>query len=99
MNSIATEILATTDKHFFPNRPMAGFSGDIVRDLALETVKQLVAIRTEEQLDFEIVGVGGIMKSEHFDLFFDAGATVALSTTGLINNHSLVQEYVQSTLV
>lgn len=100
MNSIATEILnITTNKHFFPNRPMAGVSGDIIRDLALEQVKQLVAIRTEEQLDFEIAGVGGIMKPEHFDLFLDAGATVALSATGLINNHNLVQEYVQSTLV
>ncbi|MFT6765196.1 MAG: dihydroorotate dehydrogenase (NAD+) catalytic subunit [Alteromonas naphthalenivorans] len=96
MNSIATEILnQTTGKNFFPNRPMAGVSGDIIRELALEQVKTLVEIRTEEQLDFEIAGVGGIMCPKHFDLFLDAGATVALSATGLIHNHNLVKEYVK----
>lgn len=97
MNSIAVEILdSNNDKNFFPNRPIAGVSGDIIRDLAFEQIKTLVEIRQEENLYFEIAGVGGISKPEHFDLFLDAGAHVALSATGLIHNRNLVQEYVAS---
>lgn len=97
MNSIAVEILNNTnEKHFFGGRPIAGVSGDIIRELALEQIKTLAAIRSEEKLHFEIAGVGGIAKPEHFDLFFEAGANVALSATGLIHNHDLVNEYVRS---
>ncbi len=95
MNSIAAEILNNTnDKFFFPGRPVAGVSGDIIRDLALEQIKTLVEIRKEENLDFEISGVGGISKPEHFDLFLEAGANAALSATGLMHNHDLVKEYI-----
>ena len=97
MNSIAVEILDhTTNKYFFPNRRIAGVSGDIIRELALEQVKELVKIKKEENLEFEISGVGGITKPKHFDLFLEAGANVALSATGLIHNHDLVKEYVSS---
>lgn len=96
MNSIAVEILnVTTSKHFFPNRPMAGVSGDIIRELALEQLKELVKIRKKENLTFDIAGVGGITKSEHFDLFLDTGATVALSATALIHDHEFVKNYVE----
>lgn len=97
MNSIAVEILdSNKEKPFFPNRPIAGVSGDIIRDLALEQIKTLVEIRAEEGLNFDIAGVGGISKPTHFDLFLNAGANVALSATGLIHNHNLVKEYVTS---
>lgn len=97
MNSIAIEILNTThEKNFFPDRPVAGVSGDIIRDLALEQINTLVTIRAEEDLDFDIAGVGGISQPEHFDTFLNAGANVALSATGLIHNHNLVKEYVES---
>jgi len=58
-------------------------------------VQETRTIIDQEKLDLTILATGGITKAEHFDLFFNAGADIALSATGAMWNPYLANEYHQ----
>ncbi len=96
INSVPMRVVTKQDKPLFGNqRKISGISGAPIRNLALSFVQEARAIIDQEKLDLTILATGGITKVEHFDLFFNAGADIALSATGAMWNPYLANEYHQ----
>lgn len=66
------------------NRLQSGVCGGPIRLAALDFIRSAVKINREEQLGLAIMGTGGVTLPSHFDLFFEAGADVAMSAVGMM---------------
>ncbi len=75
-----------------PGRLKAGCCGASIKWAGLDMVKRLAALRTKHQLDFEIIGVGGVMTPAHFLEYRNAGADVVQSATAIMWNDQLAQQ-------
>lgn len=75
------------------SRTTSGICGGPIRPVALQFVKNAAKINKQEKLDLTLIGVGGITLPEHFDLFFEAGADVAMSATGMMWDPYLAMRY------
>lgn len=89
INSVSKEIYPPLD----PTRPTSGICGAAIRNEALSFVRDASKIIRENKLDFALLGCGGILLPEHFDLFFEAGADIALSATGMMWDPYLALRY------
>lgn len=92
---------AVIDKEGHPalgaNRLTSGICGAPIRNAALAFIRDLVTINRCEHLGLTVMGVGGIVQKEHFDLFLEAGADVALTATGMMWDPYLAMRYTQRT--
>lgn len=94
INSVPIHVINKQNKPFFGiKRSTSGLSGDPIRSLALQYISDAYRIIQQEGLDLIILATGGITKAEHFQEFFEAGATVAMSATGMMWHPSLALEY------
>ena len=75
-----------------PNRLKSGICGASVKWAGLEMVKKLNSIRKRYGMNFEIVGVGGVMTPKDFQQYGNAGADVVQSATGAMWNPRLAAE-------
>lgn len=66
------------------NRWTSGICGGPIRQAALEFIRQAKMINDHDALGLTIIGCGGITEPCHFSHFLDAGATVAMSATGMM---------------
>lgn len=80
-----------------PKRPTSGVCGGPIREVALHFVERAVEINRRAKLDLTLIGVGGITLPEHFDQFFNAGADIAMSATGMMWDPYLAARYHQRT--
>jgi dihydroorotate dehydrogenase (NAD+) catalytic subunit len=78
-----------------PQRLTSGICGSPIRQIALDFIQSAVKINHLEKLDLTLIGVGGITLPEHFDLFLNAGAHVAMSATGMMWDPYLAARYHQ----
>lgn len=97
INSISMRVLNKSYHPAFGKRIYSGVSGYPIRQLALQCVKKLVQINQAEKLNLVIVGIGGITLPEHFNEFFNIGADLALSATGMMWNPYLATQFHQQT--
>ncbi|TKW70378.1 MAG: hypothetical protein DI543_28895, partial [Bradyrhizobium icense] len=97
INSISMRVLNKNHHPAFGKRIYSGVSGYPIRRLALQVVKKLVQINQTEKLNLVILGMGGITLPEHFDEFFNVGADIALSATGMMWNPYLATQFHQRT--
>lgn len=74
-------------------RLKSGVCGGPIRDVALDFVRKARKINTVEKLEMVIMGTGGATAPEHFDLFFEAGADVAMSGVGMMWDPYLAARY------
>ncbi len=74
---------------------IAGVSGDSIRTKAYEFTIQARRIIIEHHLNLVLLATGGILKPEHFQLFLEAGADIALSATGAMWIPNLAVEFHQ----
>lgn len=74
-------------------RLKAGVCGGPIRDVALDFLKKTRKILREEKIEMALMGTGGVTLPEHFDLFFDAGADVAMSAVGMMWDPYLAMRY------
>lgn len=93
INSVKMKVVNAEGAPTFGKRILAGVSGSPVRNLALQTIRDIQSVNTQERLGLTVLGTGGVVLSEHFDDFFAAGADVAMSATGTIWNPYLAHEY------
>lgn len=93
INSVPMKVVNADGKATFGTRTFAGVSGRPIQELALDFIKMASIIIREENLNLVVIGVGGITMASHFSKFFAAGATVALSATGMMWNPYLVAQY------
>ena len=96
INTIPMKVLDHhTNQQALPGegRLISGICGYSIRNLALNMVQRLAKIKQSHRFDFILCGVGGIMKPNDFDLFFEQGAEIAMSCTGSIANPNLAQHW------
>ena len=65
-----------------PNRLKSGVCGAGIKWAGLDMVAKLSAIRKEHNLNYEIIGVGGVMNPQDFADYRAAGADIVQSATG-----------------
>lgn len=75
------------------SRLTSGICGGPIRKMALQFAEDAAKINKKEKLGLTLIGVGGITLPEHFDLFFDAGANIAMSATGMMWDPYLAMRY------
>lgn len=75
------------------NRLTSGICGSPIRRAALDFTKKAREINDKNNLGITIIGVGGITIPEHFDEFFNAGADVAMTATGMMWDPYLAIRY------
>ena len=78
------------------NRKEGGVCGDAIRWAGLDMVTRLAKYRQQMELNFAIIGVGGVSSSEHYQEFIKAGANAVMSATGAMWNPLLAIEIKKS---
>ncbi len=96
LNSVSMKVI--DDQGLAPlgkTRPTSGVCGSAIRDDALEFIASSVRINQTEKLGLTLMGVGGIMISDHFDQFLNQGADIAMSATAMMWDPYLALRYHQ----
>jgi len=75
-----------------PHRLRAGVCGASIKWAGLEMVVRLKKIRKELAVNFQIIGMGGVMTADDFLKYRDAGADIVMSATGAMWNPYLARE-------
>lgn len=97
INTISMRVLDPTGRPALgATRETSGICGGPIRSAALEFIRTAAAINRKEKLDLTLIGVGGITVAEHFTHFFDAGADIAMSATGMMWDPYLAARYHQT---
>ncbi len=73
-------------------RERAGLSGEHIRPYGLEMTRRLVHLAEDSNLDFAVIGVGGVFNKHHYDSYKNAGAVGVETATGSLANPRIVQE-------
>lgn len=89
INSVSMRVTPPLDEQ----RPTSGVCGGAIRPQAVQFIHDAAQIIRENRLGLTLLGCGGIMLPEHFDLFFQAGAQVAMSATGMMWDPYLAVKY------
>lgn len=77
-------------------RLKSGCCGVGIRWAGLEMVKRLDEIRTRKNLDFKIIGVGGVASPDDYKHYIEHGADCVQSATGAMWNQYLARDIKQS---
>jgi dihydroorotate dehydrogenase (NAD+) catalytic subunit len=75
------------------NRLVSGICGAPIRETALHFIRSARKAIDKEQLNLTVIGCGGITTKEHFTEFVNAGATVAMTATGMMWDPYLALRY------
>lgn len=89
LNSVSMQIVPPLSE----DRKTSGVCGGAIREAALAFVRDGAQIIRENKLDLVLLGCGGILAPEHFETFFEAGAQVAMSATGMMWDPYLAMRY------
>lgn len=98
INTIQAPIVDAEGKQLLPgeNRLKSGVCGAGVKWAGIDMVKRLNQLRQAKQLDFEIIGIGGVMQPSDFHDYRDAGADVVQSVTAAMWNANLAADIKQT---
>lgn len=75
------------------DRTHSGICGDGIFSSALHFVESAKKCIENQKLDLEIIATGGASKPSHFDEFFNRGAKIAQTATGMMWNPYLAHNY------
>lgn len=95
INTLAGAIVDEKGQQALPGSPArlrSGICGSSIRWAGLDMVKRLDAIRKAKGYDYEIIGVGGVMKVADFIAYRQAGADVVQAVTAPMWNPKLAIE-------
>lgn len=94
INTIPAAIVDADGNQALPGqgRLKSGCCGAGIRWAGLDMTSRLAEIRSRKNLDFVIVGVGGVTKAEDYGKYIAAGADCVQSATGAMWNQYLAQE-------
>ncbi len=73
-------------------RVTSGVCGASIKWAGLDMTKKLVLLKEKLNLNFSIIGVGGVINVKDYSEYFDAGADTVMSATGSMWNSYLAQE-------
>lgn len=94
INTISAEIVDENGEQALPGegRLRSGVCGASIKWAGLDMVEKLKKIQTESGLNFQIIGVGGVMNADDFMEYRNAGADIVMSATGAMWNPYLARE-------
>lgn len=94
VNTIPARLVDSRGRQALPGagREVAGVCGDAIRWAGLEMVSRLARQRDAAHADVAIVGVGGVMRADHYARMRDAGADAVMSATGAMLRPTLGAE-------
>ena len=92
INTMGTQVVDEDGNEVFPGRPTAGVSGAPIKWAGLEMTKSLDTIRKDHDLNYKIIGMGGVLSAADFQEYRDAGADYVMSVAGAMWNPGLGQE-------
>lgn len=94
INTISMQVVDNAERPALgQSRFTSGICGGPIREAALDFVLQAAKTNKKEKLDLVLIGVGGIMLPEHFDLFLEAGTDVAMTATGMMWDPYIAARY------
>ena len=73
-------------------RTRAGVSGVAIREYGLQFVRWLAEIRNQHKLNFDIIGMGGVMNADDVNTYQQAGANAVQTATAAFFNPALPQQ-------
>jgi len=94
INTIAAEIIGENGLQALPGegRLRSGVCGHAIKWAGLGMTTKLVRLRDELELDFSIIGVGGVGNITDYREYRDAGADAVMAATSAMWNPMLAQE-------
>lgn len=96
INTISKEVLSPAGAWTLgPERKLSGICGAPIRHAALKFIRDSRHIIDKNKLDLVLIGCGGITMPEHFDQFFNSGAHIAMTATGMMWDPYLALKYHQ----
>ncbi|HLL60832.1 MAG TPA: hypothetical protein VK338_03885 [Candidatus Nitrosocosmicus sp.] len=94
INTIQATIVDEKGTQALPgnNRLKSGVCGAGIKWAGIDMVQKLKLIKEKKNHSYKIIGVGGVMKLEHYFEYIEAGADAVMSATGSMWNPYLAQE-------
>jgi len=94
INTIQTPVYDEEGNQMLPGegRLRSGLCGKGIKWAGIDMVKRLDTLRKRDNVNFQIIGVGGVMKPSDFQDYRDAGADVVQSVTAAMWNDQLAAE-------
>jgi len=94
INTIQAAVVDENGNQLLPGegRLKSGICGAAVKWAGIDMVKRLDALRKKHNLNFEIIGIGGVMTPADFHDYRQAGADVVQSVTAAMWNQNLAAE-------
>ena len=94
INTISMEVVdAQGHAALGEKRRTGGVCGGSIRKRALDFMHQASRLIKKEKLGLTLLGCGGIAKPEHFEEFLAAGASIAMTATGMMWDPYLALRY------
>jgi dihydroorotate dehydrogenase (NAD+) catalytic subunit len=100
INTIQAAIVDEKGEQMLPGegRLRAGLCGHSIKWAGIDMVKRLDSLRKKHNLNFEIIGIGGVAMPKDFQDYRSAGADVIQSVTAAMWNDNLAAQIKQSLL-
>ena len=94
INTIPASIVDSEGKQALPGegRAVSGVCGSSIKWAGLEMVRRLARLREDLGLEYQIIGVGGVMSPPDYLEYRAVGADAVMSATGAMWRPSLAQE-------
>jgi dihydroorotate dehydrogenase len=94
INTIQAAVVDENGNQLLPGegRLRSGICGHSIKWAGIDMVKRLDSLRQQHNLDYEIIGIGGVMTPADFKEYRDAGADVVQSVTAAMWNPDLAAE-------
>lgn len=89
INTISMQVVDKAGKQALPGGMKSGVCGRAILAMAVESVKNLVAVKKELGLSLKIVGCGGVTSPESFMEHINAGAEFVMCATAALFNPEL----------
>ncbi len=94
INTVPKKVVKKDGSQALPGktRKKSGICGALIKPAGLEMVENLDKIRTDHDLDYVIVGVGGVMVPADYEAYLEAGADAVQAATGPMWNPYLAYQ-------
>ncbi|MDR2173995.1 MAG: tRNA-dihydrouridine synthase [Burkholderiales bacterium] len=94
INTLSARVVDANGQQALPGagRDISGICGATIRWAGLSMTQKLAALRAENNMNFAIVGNGGVLTPADDAAYRDAGADAVMSATGAMWNTQLAQQ-------
>ncbi len=99
INTLPFEVIKKDGTGALPGtgRRISGVCGAAIRQCAMDQVKRIIDLVQQEKYDFSVVGVGGVMTTQHIRDYFKLGVDAVMSATGAMWDPMLAYRYWEET--